>query len=214
MLFRKLVFALLCVAGLSALQAQSLGFVIDESGNADASGKLKEAGNVLIPKGVIVMWYGSAADVPAGWVLCDGQNGSPDLRGRFVAGQDSRGGTFANARQTGGAAAATLSAANIPAHTHAVHLTAGYTPKGVINVDAKGPHVLGGSSGYAEKPSVSYGPDQAYNRLPIEVSASFAGTPETIVMDGNTNGGNGLPTSPAAVNTLPPYLVLAFIMKL
>lgn len=36
----------------------------------------------ILPKGVIVMWSGN--NVPTGWVMCDGQNGSPDLRGRFV----------------------------------------------------------------------------------------------------------------------------------
>lgn len=37
----------------------------------------------LIPRGIVVAFYG---DVPAGWLLCDGTNGTPDLRGRFVLG--------------------------------------------------------------------------------------------------------------------------------
>lgn len=37
-----------------------------------------------LPKGAVIMWSGE--DVPAGWGLCDGTNGSPDLRGRFVLG--------------------------------------------------------------------------------------------------------------------------------
>ena len=39
-----------------------------------------------LPAGVIVMWSGLLANVPAGWVLCDGQNGTPDLRDKFVKG--------------------------------------------------------------------------------------------------------------------------------
>lgn len=35
-----------------------------------------------IPTGGIIIWSGSA--VPDGWALCDGTNGTPDLRGRFV----------------------------------------------------------------------------------------------------------------------------------
>lgn len=37
-----------------------------------------------IPTGGIIMWSG--ADVPDGWALCNGENGTPDLRGRFVLG--------------------------------------------------------------------------------------------------------------------------------
>lgn len=39
-----------------------------------------------VPKGTIVIWSGIVADIPSGWVLCDGQNGTPDLRDRFVLG--------------------------------------------------------------------------------------------------------------------------------
>jgi hypothetical protein len=35
---------------------------------------------------MIVMWGGLAQDIPAGWRLCDGANGTPDLRDRFVKG--------------------------------------------------------------------------------------------------------------------------------
>lgn len=39
-----------------------------------------------LPAGVIVMWSGSLDAIPAGWALCDGRNGTPDLRNRFVLG--------------------------------------------------------------------------------------------------------------------------------
>ena len=39
-----------------------------------------------LPAGVIVMWSGSLDSVPDGWALCDGSNGTPDLRNRFVLG--------------------------------------------------------------------------------------------------------------------------------
>lgn len=44
----------------------------------------------LVPKGIIVMWSGEPSAIPAGWALCDGTNGTPDLRGRFVVGYDNR----------------------------------------------------------------------------------------------------------------------------
>ena len=41
---------------------------------------------VGLPAGAIVMWSGSLDAVPEGWVLCDGDNGTPDLSGRFLVG--------------------------------------------------------------------------------------------------------------------------------
>jgi len=38
--------------------------------------------------GTIKMFYGSAADIDAGWQLCDGTNGTPDLRDKFILGGD------------------------------------------------------------------------------------------------------------------------------
>lgn len=39
-----------------------------------------------VPSQTILSWRGSPASVPAGFVMCDGQNGTPDLRNRFVKG--------------------------------------------------------------------------------------------------------------------------------
>lgn len=37
-------------------------------------------------RGLIIIWSGAIVDIPAGWVLCDGNNGTPDLRNRFIIG--------------------------------------------------------------------------------------------------------------------------------
>lgn len=42
-----------------------------------------------IPTGMISLWYGSIGSVPLGWYLCDGTNGTPDLRDKFVVGAGS-----------------------------------------------------------------------------------------------------------------------------
>lgn len=42
------------------------------------------AANNGVPKGAIIMWSGTVASIPAGWAFCDGANGTPDLRKRFV----------------------------------------------------------------------------------------------------------------------------------
>lgn len=71
--------------------------VSDSQGNASWMNLTSSglAGTSLVPIGAIIMWSGKNA--PAGWVLCDGNNGQPingvtipDLRGRFVVGYDSR----------------------------------------------------------------------------------------------------------------------------
>jgi microcystin-dependent protein len=40
--------------------------------------------SIGFPRGIIVIWSGTKADVPTGWGLCNGSSGTPDLRGRFV----------------------------------------------------------------------------------------------------------------------------------
>lgn len=77
-----------------------------------------------VPSGIIVLWKGAIADIPHGWALCDGTQGTEDLRNVFVPGA---GGTYA-VNATGGAdtlnlahihsADGTLAAANESAHTH------------------------------------------------------------------------------------------------
>lgn len=39
-----------------------------------------------VPRGIITMWSGPVTSIPAGWALCDGTNGTPDLRNKFVKG--------------------------------------------------------------------------------------------------------------------------------
>lgn len=66
------------------------------------------------PSGGIIMWSGTILNIPSGWFLCDGSNGTPDLRNRFVVGAGS---TYAVAA-TGGSANATL-----VSHTHTASVT-------------------------------------------------------------------------------------------
>jgi len=40
----------------------------------------------LLPTGVVCMWSGAISSIPTGWYLCDGQNSTPDLRGKFIIG--------------------------------------------------------------------------------------------------------------------------------
>ena len=72
--------------------------------NADNQ-KIDAALKAAVPAGLIAAWSGAVSAVPAGWALCDGANGTPDLRGRFLVGA---GGDYAPG-DAGGAATETLS---------------------------------------------------------------------------------------------------------
>lgn len=64
-----------------------------------------------IPAGGIILWSGAIGSIPAGYVLCNGSNGTPDLRNRFVVGAGS---TYA-VNATGGSADAV-----VVSHTHSI----------------------------------------------------------------------------------------------
>ncbi len=42
-----------------------------------------------VPQGTIIPWYGALKDLPKGFALCNGANGTPDLRNRFLVGAGS-----------------------------------------------------------------------------------------------------------------------------
>jgi hypothetical protein len=52
---------------------------------------LSTAESVTIPSGTICIWYSSSSSIPSGWALCDGNNGTPDLRSRFIYGAGADG---------------------------------------------------------------------------------------------------------------------------
>jgi hypothetical protein len=71
-----------------------------------------------IPSGGIIIWSGSTGSIPATWFLCDGTNGTPDLRNSFIVGAGS---TYA-VNATGGTADAVVVSHNHaltdPGHSH------------------------------------------------------------------------------------------------
>ena len=67
-----------------------------------------------VPKGSIIPWYGQIKDIPSGFALCNGKNGTPDLRNRFLVGA---GNTY-GLGNTGGADSVKLSGTQIGSHYH------------------------------------------------------------------------------------------------
>jgi len=70
-----------------------------------------------VPSGLIAMWHGTIANIPAGWVICDGNNSTPNLLARFVEMVPNLG---TDPGATGGATAKTTSGHTHtgPSHTH------------------------------------------------------------------------------------------------
>lgn len=155
------------------------------------------AGFGYVPSGGIIMWSGSVASVPAGWFLCNGANGTPDLRNRFVVGA---GGAYA-VGATGGATSVTLTEAQLPAHTH---------DDGTLTAVSAGEHSHtysvwfqasnSGGSRAAVRSEVLSGLDQ-YPTAPAGLHTH------------DITGSTGSTGSGEAVATLPPYYALAYIMK-
>ncbi len=82
------------------------------NGNLWVRGKV--IGRGVIPVGGIVVWSGAANQIPYGWALCNGQNGTPNLLDRFVVGA----GNNYKVNDQGGNATYALKLAEMPSHTH------------------------------------------------------------------------------------------------
>jgi hypothetical protein len=65
---------------------------------AQVDALLAHSQNTALSVGMIIQWHGNSTTLPAGWVVCDGTFGTPNLRGKFVLGA---GGAHA-ANSTGG----------------------------------------------------------------------------------------------------------------
>jgi hypothetical protein len=86
------------------------GNVLTSNGTAWTSSAL----TATFVQGMIILWSGSIATIPSGWVLCDGTNSTPNLRDRFIVGA----GTTYAVNTTGGSANAI-----VVSHTHTATVT-------------------------------------------------------------------------------------------
>lgn len=149
----------------------------------------------IIPSGIITKWSGSIATIPSGWALCNGANGTPDLRDKFSVGA---GGVYA-VGATGGVDSVTLTSAQIPVHAHAA---------GSLATVSAGTHTHGGVAEFRNDTDRGIGNgsvisvDDAGQTLP-------AGEHTHSITGSTANAGSG-----ASHENRPPYYALAYIMKL
>lgn len=145
------------------------------------------AASSTLPTGMILLWSGAVGSIPTGYYLCDGNNGTPDLRDRFLVGA---GNTY-SVNQTGGSADAI-----VVSHTHTATSTSTVTDPGHN-------HTVSASSG----PPYNAGGNAVFG--PTTNTTSTATTGITVAT-ATTNATAG--TSGTGAN-LPPYYALAYIMK-
>jgi len=137
-----------------------------------------------VPSGLIAIWSGSTGSIPSGWLLCNGSNGTPDLRNSFVLGA---GNTYA-VGATGGSTDAIVvshthtatSVVSDPSHSHTFNVNNSGTSYG------GGPVIPGSGS--------TYGTNAATTGITVATTNATAGV--------SGSGAN-----------MPPYYALAYIMK-
>lgn len=148
-----------------------------------------------VPSGAIVMWGGLIANIPAGWLLCNGQNGTPDLRDRFIKGATLEAGA------TGGSATHTHAAhTGVINHTHPVNVT----DPGHTHDQMRFPTATGGSTGFTVDTSMSGTP----------ATANVTGSRTTGITAASTNPAGGVASlTHDTPSNEPPYYALCFIQK-
>jgi len=142
------------------------------------------------PAGVIVLWSGSIGSIPVGWALCNGSNGTPDLRNRFIVGAGS---TY-SVDATGGSADAI-----VVSHTHTATSTSTVTDPGHTH-----PHGVGGI-GTGFNNGIFW--EQA-TIIPFNTTSNTTGITVTTSTTNASTGSSGTNAN------LPPYYALAYIQKL
>lgn len=200
---RKLISAFTTLKSISTLMAE-----------------LDDAKQHHVPTGAIMMWSGAIANIPTGWALCNGQNGTPDLRGRFIVsatyGDDI---TFDGEDYnypigtTGGKNEVKLTVGQMPKHNHD---TSSSVSDGSVTSSSDGDHTHKVSS-FLDNGSTGWRHDFEYGTCNENQGQVTPANDNMIVLTGSGNHshtvsmkarGNG-----DAHENRPVFYALAYIMK-
>ena len=213
--------------GLSGANYGSSGQVLTSQGSGSAAAWTTVIG---VPSGIIAVWSGAEGAIPSGWYLCNGSNGTPDLRNRFIVGAGS--GSSYSVGNTGGSNTVTLSTSQIPAHSHT---TNNHSHNASVSDPGHGHSVSVSDPGHSHNTSVTgaklfpgyggahvpYGgaggyPGTHFNmsnaNTGISANASNANT-SISVSTGNANPSTNNTGGGGSHENRPPYYALCYIMK-
>ena len=168
---------------------------------------LNTASTHYVPSGGIIMWSGAVSSIPTGWALCDGNNGTPDLRDRFVVGA---GGSY-SPNNTGGADSVQLTENEMPSHSHTI------PSSGAHSHTITDPGHTHDYTRLQEERDTSPSDGSAFslpNNNPFKTDTTQSATTGISIDNSgdhthpiNNTGGDG------AHENRPPYYALAYIMK-
>ena len=154
----------------------------------------KKVVSTALPKGVIMLWSGSAASIPDGWLLCNGVGGTPNLIDTFVI---AAGGFYPPGAQGGTANAVVVSHKHTatttvtdPGHQHATSWGESYQ---------LGQYGDTGSAGHIGSGQTDF---NNYDYLTSNVPT---GVTVTTTLDTAGVSGENM--------NLPPYYALCYIMR-
>lgn len=184
-----------------------------QADSGEASGVKWSFGH--IPVGGIIMWSAALGGLPSNWQICDGTNGTVDLRNKFVAGAGSTYGVG----DTGGSITSSWS------HTHSLSGTTGtdggHTHTFTVSAEAAHQHQLE-SDDYVGSSTTNNEGSQVdgshYHKFSLQAAShthtnrngatSSAGSHSHTVSRTSNSSGSG------SLNILPPYYALAYIQRI
>jgi len=159
------------------------------------------------PSGGIIIWSGSSAAIPSGWLLCDGTSSTPDLRDRFVVGAGS---TYA-VDATGGSKDAV-----VVSHSHTLSGTTGadgsHSHKVLANVSVTDAGAFGSNDQVAKNSAGNLG-NADYVLCKTTTGATIGNSSTVGTHTHSLSGSTNSEGSSGTNANLPPYYALCYIMK-
>ena len=140
-----------------------------------------------LPTGTIVMFNGEITNIPKGWHICDGEEGTPNLINHFIKASSIAG-------TTGGSSEIQILEENLPSHTHTFEQSSVVTDSASIQAKIGKTDNTGDYACYLQDSSSEEGV-HTHNLNLSEITLSSVGT--------------GTP-----ISYEPTYYTLIFIMKI